>query len=264
MITISLTNKMAIVTGSVIVLGLVSIPSIFFYSKYNEAQQILSNPTLAAKAEAKNLVARVGKLMILPPEDNPVVITVSDIDKLKDQPFFARGKNGDKVLIFTGAKEAILYDPDANKIVEVGPISLPTPTGGPLSNQYTLPTLTPGANVTGTPHPTVNPTGTAATLPLMISLYNGSTTVGITATAEKEIKQKYPSYAIVSEDKAKFNNYATTEVVDLTGTNQSTAKDLATLLKGETLSRLPDGEKSPATTSGQIQILAIIGNNFGK
>ena len=50
--------------------------------------------------------------------------TVSDLEKLKDQPFFAKAKIGDKVLIYTDAKKAILYDPVNDKIVEVAPINI--------------------------------------------------------------------------------------------------------------------------------------------
>src|ERR1017187_9086354 len=82
----------------------------YYYSQYTKAQQILKNPTLSAQLEVENLINRVGQLIDLPKDEKPTVATVSDIKKLKDQPFFANAKNGDKVLIYTSAKKAILYD----------------------------------------------------------------------------------------------------------------------------------------------------------
>src|SRR3989338_6828424 len=88
----------------------------YFYSEYSALKQ---NPNKLAQEETSKLVAQVGKLIVLPEGEAPTVATVSDPEKLKDQPFFARAKKGDRVLIYTNAKKAILYNPENNKIVEV-------------------------------------------------------------------------------------------------------------------------------------------------
>jgi hypothetical protein len=49
-------------------------------------------------------------------------LAISDPEKLKGQAFFAKAKIGDNVLIYTASKKAYLYDPVANKILEVAPI----------------------------------------------------------------------------------------------------------------------------------------------
>ena len=64
-----------------------------------------------------------GKLIDLPNE-TPTVATVTDSKKLKDQPFFSKVENGDKVLIFTKAKKAILFRPSTNKILDVAPLTI--------------------------------------------------------------------------------------------------------------------------------------------
>ena len=82
----------------------------------------------AAQDEVAQLVAEVGKLYALPTGETPVVATVADPTKLTSQPFFKNAKKGDKVLIYNVAQKAILYDPVANILVEVAPLSLnPSP-----------------------------------------------------------------------------------------------------------------------------------------
>lgn len=85
------------------------------------------DPQAVAQEEVRSLVAQVGRLMILPEGEDPTVATVTDPDRLKDQAFFINAKKGDKVLIYSGARKAILYSPDGNKIVEVAPIAIGAP-----------------------------------------------------------------------------------------------------------------------------------------
>lgn len=94
------------------------------YYFYNEAVTLKKEPNRVAKEEFTKLIAQVGKLIVLPEGETPTVATVSDPDKLKSQPFFSKSKFGDKVLIYTTAKKAILYDVESNKIVEVAPINI--------------------------------------------------------------------------------------------------------------------------------------------
>ena len=94
--------------------------AVYFYAQL----QGLKAPPASLENESSELVASVGKLMLLPEGETPTIATVSDLEKLKDQPFFVNAKNGDKVLIYTNAKKAILYDPVAHKIIEVAPINI--------------------------------------------------------------------------------------------------------------------------------------------
>ena len=95
--------------------------SAYFYYKYTTLK---ADPSKEAQAEVSQLTSQVSKLIVLPEGEQPTIATVTDVEKLKDQPFFAKAKNGDKVLIYTQAKKAILFDPSANKIVEVAPINI--------------------------------------------------------------------------------------------------------------------------------------------
>lgn len=104
--------------------------AVYFFLQFKELQK---NPQKLAQQEVQELVSKVSKLIVLPEGETPTVATVTDPEKLKDQPFFAKAKNGDKVLIYTKAKKAILYDPVANKIVEVAPVNIGTPQQQPAT-----------------------------------------------------------------------------------------------------------------------------------
>lgn len=97
---------------------------------YQEMAKIKENPQAVAQEETQRLIEQVGRLIVLPQDEAPTVATISDVEKLKDQPFFANAQNGYKILIYTKAKKAILYDPVSNKIVEVAPVNLGNNQGG--------------------------------------------------------------------------------------------------------------------------------------
>jgi len=88
---------------------------------YNQAH---ADPAKEARADLDKTVMQVGKLMVLPTDETPTLATVSDPEKLRDQAFFANAMKGDKVLVYSNAKKAILYSPSLNKIIEVAPINL--------------------------------------------------------------------------------------------------------------------------------------------
>ena len=91
---------------------------------YSELRTLKENPQAVAQKEAEALVAKVGRLLVLPEGETPTVATVSDPEALKDQSFFASAVKGDKVLIYTTAKKAVLYSVSLNKILEVAPLNI--------------------------------------------------------------------------------------------------------------------------------------------
>ncbi len=91
--------------------------------------QKLRNPNHVAdqaKQDAANLKEKVSHLMQLP-EEEATIATVEDASKLTNQEFFSSTKDGDKVLIFTQAKKAIIYRESENRIINSGPIILNSP-----------------------------------------------------------------------------------------------------------------------------------------
>lgn len=196
--------------------------SYYFFSKYKKTQTLLNNPTLAAKEEASEITAKLAKLMVLPAKEEPNVVTVLDKNKLKDQEFFKKAENGDKVIVYTASKKAILYRPSINKIIEFAPVNL-----GDVNQ------------------------------PIRIALYNGTTSTGMTGELEKELVGKVTNIAIAGKENAKKTDYEKTLVVDLTGKKPELAKQLATLLNAQ-VSKLPAGEVAPK----DVDLLTIIGADY--
>lgn len=230
-----LTQKNIIYLSAGLVLLIAIILSIYFFSLYQSTRSQLLNPSLYQTNENKKVLENLGKIMTLPQNETPSFATVADVDKLKDQPFFANAKTGDKVIVFQNAKKAILYDPVKNKIVEVAPISI--------------------ASNSATPSTTQNQS-------IKVALYNGTKTVGITSNAEKFLKDKMGSQIeIVLKESAKNQNYEKTAVVDLSKINSAIAQKIAQNFNS-TLTDLPQGENKPVVSGSQVDVLVIIGRDF--
>jgi hypothetical protein len=220
--------------------------SFYFYFQYRKTQKLLQNPTLIAAQEAKSLVARVVVLIELPSNEDPTIATVSDKNKLANQPFFANSQNGDKVLIYSRAKKAILYRPSINKIIEVAPISSEIqPSGSNPAPTTAIPT-------TISTSPTTTPTTAPAQKIVKVAVYNGTKTAGLAASYATQLTDKISNIEIVAKGNAN-GDYASMLVVDLTGGNSVVAKQIASELKG-TIGTLPKGEDKPAA-----DLLVIVG-----
>jgi len=125
-------NIYCIVIGVLIILFLAAAgAAVYFYKQATyfakQFNELKLNPQKFIQEETQNLIERVGKLVVLPEGEQPTIATVNDPELLKNQPFFANAKKGDKVLIYTNAKKAILYDPVNNKIIEIAPINIGSP-----------------------------------------------------------------------------------------------------------------------------------------
>ncbi len=205
---------------------------VYSFNQYQKAQKLIKNPSEANVLEIKELVKKVGNLIELPSEA-PTIATVSDITKLKTQPFFAKAMNGDKVLIYTNSKKAIIYRPSTNKIIEVSTINL---NNSDFSSPNTSPT----------------PTKTAI---IKIVLYNGTTIVGFTKKIEANLKAKFESIEVIGRENASKSDYVKTIVVDI-NKNPAVASALAKELGGE-VGSLPSGEEQPK----EADILIILGSS---
>lgn len=214
----------------------------YFYYQYKHVV-----PAAPEADEIENLTKAIGDVLELPAGETPTLATVTDREKLAEQPFFQRAENGDKVLIYSASGRAILYRPSTKKIVDMTTVNVNT-------NQ--APETTPAAQEQAPLQPVGEQAAPAATAPVVtrIALYNGSTTVGATNGMEAQIKQVFTDTAVVSKDKASRSDYSGNVIVDLSGKNAEFAKSLSESLGG-VVGTLPAGESVP-----EADVLIIVGN----
>jgi hypothetical protein len=194
------------------------VSTVYFYTQYQRTKAQLAQTPQQAQEEAKQLVGKIGQLIVLPQGEEPTLATVTDTEKLASQPFFTSARNGDKVLVYTQARKAILYRPSDHIIVDVASISVSSPSAS-------APSESPSA-------------------PVRFVLYNGTATTGLTRVYETTLKQRVPAHVIVDRDNAKSREYETTLLIDLTGSQLAKATELATKL-GIEIGSLPAGEERP-------------------
>src|SRR3989344_3799196 len=207
-------NYKLLIPAALIVLAVTGAISYYVYSQ-SQKTSTAQNPQVSTQEEVKKLVAEVGKLIALPEGEDPTVATVTDIEKLREQPFFQKAKKGDKVLIYTQAKKAILYDPQAKKIIDVAPINIGTSSATPAG--------------------------------FRVGLRNGTTTVGLTTRVETELKKTIPDLNVTSKENAEEQNYDISMVVILNDSARDLAESIAKALNIK-VADLPAGELNPKDT----------------
>jgi len=202
--------------------------SIYFYLQYQKTKSLLTNPNITAQSELKKLIDDVGRHIELPKDEVPGMATVTDKNKLANQPFFSNAQNGDKVLIYQKNGQVILYRPSIDKIIKVS-----TVTGS---------SITPAVEAD------------SKNEEVKIAIYNGSDTNNFVEITEKQITDKFPQLKVVK----KVNSgkvYLKTSVIDLKGNQENLVKKIADYLLGE-VAFLPQGETTP-----EEDILLILGKN---
>src|SRR3989344_1674441 len=118
-------QKYAII--AVVVLVVLGLGGYLFLQYQNSKKAPVASPANTGE-ETKKLVEEINKVYSLPEGEEPTVATITDIEKLKSEPFFQRAKNGNKVLIYPLAKKVILYDPASKKVLDVAPFNPGTPS----------------------------------------------------------------------------------------------------------------------------------------
>lgn len=111
-----------------VIVAVFAVISLFLLTQYNDAKAKLASPqaSVAAAKQVSDTLGKVAKLAVVPTNETPTVATVANAAKLKGQSFFANAKDGDKVIVYSQAKEAILYRPSTNQIVTIAPVTAPT------------------------------------------------------------------------------------------------------------------------------------------
>lgn len=230
-----------IVGGVVLFLIIASIAGYFFFTKARSSTEAV-NPD-----EVSSLLEEISNIYELPTGETPTVATITDVDKLKNQPFFEKAKNGDKVIIYNQAKKAILYDPISRKILEVAPLS------GSLGLESQ--TSTQSGQTQPPPEPAQTSTPKSA-ITAKIALRNGAGRRGLAATTEEELKKTYPDINVVAKDNVDGSNLDKTIVVVLNDKFKADADKLKDFFEA-TIADLPKGE----TKIEEADIMVILGRD---
>ncbi len=211
----------------IVLLTIALIPAFYFYSAYTKTQKLLQvqGTTTSAKKDVDDLIAKVDRLIQLPKGEKPTVATIANKKKLVDQPFFEKAENGDKLLIYSKAKEAILYRPSIDKIINVGPVN-----PGSVQSQSQQAVTTPSP----------------VTKQVTVTVYNGSEVSGLASTTKQKIEGKFSQIKVTATGNA-AGEYSKTSVYDLTGKNKEVASQIAQFLSGEVATASLSGETKPTT-----------------
>lgn len=193
--------------------------------------------------EIAKLTAEIGSAFLLPEGETPTLATVTDKEKLAEQPFFQNAENGDKVLIYTNNGRAILYRPSTKKIVDVTTVNVNVP-------KQEEPAVPAGSGAVDVPQP-VPKAETSRTV--RVVLYNGTEKLGITNSFEDVLMKNVEGVTVAGKEVAKRNDYAKTKVIDLTRDNAALVATIAREYSAD-ITDLPDGELRP-----DADILIILG-----
>lgn len=111
------------ITGIILVVLLVLGVGLYVHSGRKPALDT-AKPPLSDAA----VIEAVGQLLLLPSDVTPTVADVTNLDEVKNDPFFAHAMPGDKVLIYPTLDNAILYSPSRDKIIAFTTIEFPSAT----------------------------------------------------------------------------------------------------------------------------------------
>ena len=114
--------KMPVVVKAMIALVIIALVSAGYF--YNQTRILSQDPNKINQEKITALVAKVSMLIDLPTGETPVLATVTDLAPLAGNPFFAKAKVGDEVLLYPVAQQVFLYDPTQNIIVEVASLNI--------------------------------------------------------------------------------------------------------------------------------------------
>lgn len=97
----------------------------YYYSQYQRINAM--TPDQFSQRDNDKIIGKIGDLYTLPQDEEPEIAVVKDVEALKNNPFFEPAQNGDYVVVYSGAKLAIIYRPEGNRLVKVGPLNVQDP-----------------------------------------------------------------------------------------------------------------------------------------
>ena len=108
-----------VATAVVLTAGAVAITAGFSPDKDTEPTADVAGES--ASNDSQRILDMLEQHMILPEDDKPVMASIKDVSKLKeDSNFYKNAENGDRLIVFPGSKRAIIFSTDDNIIVNAG------------------------------------------------------------------------------------------------------------------------------------------------
>jgi hypothetical protein len=163
--------------------------------------QLAANHGTPEQKELSKVKSEVGRLIILPTNENPTLATVEDNTKLSDPFLKSKAKNGDKVLIYVKNHTVIIYRPGAHKIAAVGSVS----------SDPALPEAK-GASIT---------------------VLDGADDPAKTQTIIAKIRAAYPDLKVTDGGMSNRHDFPTTIVLDNTNQKDNLVDALANITSGK-------------------------------
>ncbi|TSC77729.1 MAG: Uncharacterized protein G01um101429_997 [Parcubacteria group bacterium Gr01-1014_29] len=221
-------------------IGVLAVGGYYFFDK--------PTPEEKAREELAAAVASVGKLMILPEGDEPVLATVTDAETLvKQQAFFTGSINGDQLLLFPRNLKAVLYSPSRKMIVNVGPIQQQAAVSQTNAEQ--------AQNNAEIPRELVSSPQESAIL--TVEIRNGTGKNGFASQIAEQISGN-SGYNVLKVTDAHKRDYSETLIVNKNRDVEKLqlANSLIAALGVRAASELPSGEKDT-----EADVLVILGGN---
>ena len=225
-----------------IILGLAAVGAAWSFAGKDIAISSPSNRAAGinqeeTQKEIERLIKKVRKHILLPENEEPIVATVVDADALaREQPFYHNIRNGDKLLIYQNALRALIYSPERDILVNVGPVQI----------QQNIANQESAANTNVVPPERKG---------LTIEIRNGSKKNGAAKALSEELAV-YQGYTIAAVADASRNTYADTLLIDLSdGEKPGLVLQLADQLGVEVVNSLPGRENASSAN-----VVIIIGD----
>lgn len=209
------------------------------YTGDNTAASVTGTPD-----EVKRIVSSVGHHLVLPQNEEPKLVTLSNVAMLKkNQQFFSSAKDGDKMLIYSA--KVILYDPIADKVVDIAQIRPPTPTGGQIQGNSGVVPAGENTQVQG-----------VAAKKLSLGILNGSGSKDVLEKVRPVI-EKTGNLEITRSSTAN-KLYDKSMLISLKNIDNVKHSELSNALSASKSTLYP---KSEATPSPDLDLILIIGKD---
>lgn len=75
----------------------------------------------ARSSQEQEVVDKIAQLLKLP-DETPIFMTVFNQKDFENNDLFRKVQTGDKILVYLNSKQAIIYRPSTNEVVEVLPV----------------------------------------------------------------------------------------------------------------------------------------------